>query len=140
MIGSPNYGLYITNGTQAKDGARAGSKKLQNLFEAFIKKDKSLECALIDIDYFSDQKSFYDDVIPTVLIHGGSQNLKTIEQRKMFGGEAGAPMDACSELPCDDILNINENALKIISRAFCNVAQDLWSQKSLSKYLEEGGR
>ena len=116
MIGSPNYGLYHTNGTQANWRARAGSEKLQNLFEAFIKKDQNLKCALIDIDFYSDQKNFYDASIPTVLIHGGSQDLKTIEQREMFGGEAGAPMDACTELPCDDVLNVNDDALRIICK------------------------
>lgn len=89
---------------------------MQNLFEEFIQKDQGLKCALIDIDYLSDQKSFYEAKIPTVLIHTGSDDVKTIEQRDMFGGEAGAPMDACADAPCDDILNINYDALRIICK------------------------
>lgn len=116
MLGSPNYGIYVTNGTQANEEARAASVKLQNLFVEFIKEDQNINCSLIDIDYLSDQKSFYDASIPTVLVHGGSQDIKTIEQREMFGGEAGAPMDACADSACDDILNVNSNALTI----FCN--------------------
>ena len=111
MIGSPNYGLYVTNGTQAQGKAQAPSTKLQRLFEDFIKKDKGLDCMAINMSYPSDHRSFWEANISTVLIHGGAEETKSIEQRAMFGGEAGAPMDACVDSPCDDTFNINKDAV-----------------------------
>ena len=49
------------------------------------------------------------------MILTGAGAKKTEKQRRIFGGLANAAYDTCYHQPCDDVENVNEDAIKIVS-------------------------
>jgi len=66
-----------------------------------------------DLDYVA----FLAAGIPAGSLTAGGNYIKTVEERKMFFGSANVPCDSCHKLPCDNINNIDERALSVLSSA-----------------------
>ena len=59
----------------------------------------------------SDYGPFIAEGIPAGGLFTGAEGIKTEEQEQVFGGEAGVAYDPCYHLACDDIDNVNDDAL-----------------------------
>ena len=86
----------------------------------------------LDCDYFSSQgleseptafdgRSDYDAFIsvgiPAGGLFSGAEGVKTPEQQAIYGGTAGLAYDECYHQECDDITNVNQDALDEFSDA-----------------------
>ncbi|MDQ3430004.1 MAG: M28 family peptidase, partial [Actinomycetota bacterium] len=74
------------------------------------------------LDGRSDHGPFQEEGIPTGGLFTGAEGTKTQEQEEAFGGEAGAPFDACYHRACDDIDNLDEESLDKLSDAAAHAA------------------
>ena len=101
MVGSPNFVRSVYEGPDEVEGV------FGDYFDA---RDIEVETNSA-LDGRSDHGPFQYEDIPTGGLFSGAGGTKTDRQREAFGGEAGAPFDACYHRECDDIENLNEKAL-----------------------------
>lgn len=117
MIGSPNPGYFVYD-----DDAR-----LEKVFKDFFAtKDLATEKET-EGDGRSDHASFKDVGIPVGGLFSGADYIKTEEQAKNWGGEAGKAFDACYHQSCDTSKNIDEKALDNNTDA---IAHAIWELSS----------
>ena len=101
MVGSPNFVRSVYEGPD----------EIEPVFgDYFDERDIEFETNSA-LDGRSDHGPFQDEDIPTGGLFSGAGGTKTEEQRRAFGGEAGAPFDACYHRECDDVENLNKKAL-----------------------------
>lgn len=101
MVGSPNFVRSVYEGPD----------RVENVFgDYFDERNIEFE-ANSALDGRSDHGPFQDQDIPTGGLFSGAGGTKTEQQQEAFGGEAGAPFDACYHRECDDVENLNEKAL-----------------------------
>ncbi|KAJ3549268.1 hypothetical protein NM208_g587 [Fusarium decemcellulare] len=120
MIASPNYvyGIYDGDGSAFNLTGPAGSDK-----EPFVPSEFSGR---------SDYAGFIENGIPSGGLFTGAEELKTEEEAKLFGGEAGVAYDVNYHLAGDDITNLNKEAFLLNTKAIANsVAKYALSFKSL---------
>ena len=65
----------------------------------------------------SDDLLFGQASIPVGGLFSGHNTLKTADQVAAFGGQLGAPLDACYHLPCDTLENVDPEWLGQLARA-----------------------
>ncbi|TJZ59285.1 M20/M25/M40 family metallo-hydrolase [Streptomyces piniterrae] len=117
MIGSPNPGYFVYD----------DDTRLEKVFKDFFKsKDIATEIET-EGDGRSDHASFKDVGIPVGGLFSGADYIKTEEQAKNWGGEAGKAFDACYHQSCDTSKNIDDKALDNNSDA---IAHALWELSS----------
>lgn len=114
MIASPNYvlGVYDGNGSLTDFKAPKGSYAIERLFQSYFAENKQNNIEMESTGR-SDYVSFSEAGIPYGGLFTGAEELKTEEQAVLFGGTAGDAYDACYHKECDDINNINQEALEI---------------------------
>jgi Zn-dependent M28 family amino/carboxypeptidase len=112
MLGSPNYVrfVYDGDGSAGGDAGPAGSDAIENIFTDYFDA-KGLASEPTDFDGRSDYGPFIEAGIPAGGLFSGAEGVKTPEEAVVYGGEAGAPYDACYHSACDDISNLNTSAL-----------------------------
>ncbi|GAQ05319.1 probable leucine aminopeptidase 2 [Aspergillus lentulus] len=118
MIASPNYALMIYDG----DGSAfnltgpAGSAQIERLFEDYY---KSIRKPFVPTEFNgrSDYEAFILNGIPAGGIFTGAEAIKTEEQAKLFGGQAGVALDANYHAKGDNMTNLNREAFLINSKA-----------------------
>jgi carboxypeptidase Q len=118
MIASPNYALMIYDG----DGSAfnltgpAGSAQIERLFEDYY---KSIRKPSVPTEFNgrSDYEAFILNGIPAGGIFTGAEAIKTEEQAKLFGGQAGVALDANYHAKGDNMTNLNREAFLINSKA-----------------------
>jgi Zn-dependent M28 family amino/carboxypeptidase len=101
MTGSPNFITSVYEGPDEVEDV------LGSYFEA---RDVEVETNSA-LDGRSDHGPFQDEGIPTGGLFSGAGGAKSEVQQEAFGGEAGAPFDACYHRACDDIDNLNRESL-----------------------------
>jgi len=114
MIGSPNFGNFIYDGDGSDFGLEGppGSAATEALFEKYFDlRDIAYEGT--EISFRSDYAQYFEDGIAFGGLFTGAEVIKTEEQAAKFGGEAGVAFDPCYHSGCDDITNVNEQALEI---------------------------
>ena len=114
MIGSPNFGNFIYDGDGSDFGLEGppGSAATEALFEKYFDlRDSAYEGT--EISFRSDYAQYFEDGIAFGGLFTGAEVIKTEEQAAKFGGEAGVAFDPCYHSGCDDITNVNEQALEI---------------------------
>ncbi|PPQ85298.1 hypothetical protein CVT25_010071 [Psilocybe cyanescens] len=118
MIASPNiaYLIYDGDGSAFNISGPAGSDKIEKLFEDFYSKNK-VRSAPTEFSGRSDYGPFLDVGIPAGGIFSGAEGLKTAEQAKWWGGEAGVAYDVCYHKACDGIANLNVPAWVLNTKA-----------------------
>jgi Zn-dependent M28 family amino/carboxypeptidase len=115
MVGSPNYIRFVYDGSGSPE-----SSDIQNLFERYFDA-RGLESELIPLEGRSDHALFETAGIPVGGLFSGAENIKTQRQAEMYGGRAGAPTDPCYHLFCDDIGNVNFEAVDEFADAAAHV-------------------
>lgn len=110
MMASPNYAYQIYNATNT--GNPKGSEELRVLYEEFYE-SHGLNYTYIPFDGRSDYVGFIENDIPGGGIATGAEGVKTDEEAKMFGGEAGKWFDPCYHQLCDTVENLSLPAWEI---------------------------
>lgn len=133
MIASPNYiyGIYDGDGNAFNLTGPAGSDVLEEDFEKFYKKNK-VNSVPTEFSGRSDYAAFIQNGIPSGGIFTGAEALKTEEEAKLFGGQAGVAYDVNYHKAGDDIKNLDHGAYLLNTKAIANsVAKYALSWKSL---------
>ncbi len=112
MIGSPNFARFVFG----PEGSPAGSEIVTNTFVDYLT-SKGFAHEFDFAGSRSDHAAFRAIGIPIGGLFTGAEVVKTEEQVKMYGGEAGIAFDRCYHSACDDINNINPDALESMSKA-----------------------
>ncbi len=112
MLGSPNYVRFVYDGDGSSGGVSGppGSDAIETVFTDFFA-SKNLASDPTDFDGRSDYGPFIAAGIPAGGLFSGAEGIKTAEQEDAYGGTAGEAYDPCYHQACDDITNLNTNAL-----------------------------
>jgi Zn-dependent M28 family amino/carboxypeptidase len=117
MIGSPNYGLFILDGSgDLGTTGPPGSDDIEALFERFYDGRGEIS-APRTFDGRSDYQAFINNNIPAGGLFTGAEQIKTAEQVTWWGGTAGEQFDPCYHAECDTIDNLSPYALHLNSDA-----------------------
>lgn len=121
MIASPNYvlGIYDGDGSAFNFSGAAGSDTIEKDFEEFYE-ERGLAHVPSLFTLRSDYAAFLENGIPSGGLFTGAEVLKTEEEAQLFGGEAGAPLDACYHQACDDIDNLALDAYLLNTQSIAN--------------------
>ncbi|MEV0375660.1 M28 family metallopeptidase [Streptomyces sp. NPDC050636] len=117
MIGSPNPGYFVYD----------DDTRLEKVFKDWYAAKNIATEIETEGDGRSDHASFKEVGIPVGGLFSGADYVKTEEQAKNWGGEAGKPFDACYHQSCDTSKNIDDKALDTNSDA---IAHALWELTS----------
>ena len=115
MIASPNFARFIYDGSESDDGSGAIEAGFEQFFDS-----RGLAHEPTPFDGRSDYGPFIDVGIPSGGLFTGAEKLKTEEQAKLYGGEAGKPFDPCYHQACDDYDNNNVQVLDEMSDAIAD--------------------
>ena len=117
MIGSPNYGLFILDGSgDIGPTGPAGSDDIEALFERYYEARGEISAPRA-FDGRSDYQGFILSGIPSGGLFTGAEVPKTAEQATWWGGTAGVAFDPCYHSACDTIGNLSHEALALNSDA-----------------------
>ena len=135
MIGSPNFVRFVYDGDLSDSappecGAPAGSAEIEQLFNDYFA-GEGLAFEPTEFSGRSDYGPFLCAGIPAGGLFTGAEELKTAEQAEIYGGTAGEPYDPCYHLGCDDIDNLNLEALDQMSDAATHATITLAQTKRL---------
>jgi Zn-dependent M28 family amino/carboxypeptidase len=121
MIASPNYvlGIYDGDGSAFNFSGPAGSDKIEKDFEKFYEDNGKPHVPSL-FTLRSDYAAFLENGIPSGGLFTGAEVLKTEEEAKMFGGEAGKALDECYHQKCDDINNLSHEAYLLNTQSIAN--------------------
>ncbi|WP_329065881.1 M28 family metallopeptidase [Streptomyces sp. NBC_01429] len=132
MIASPNYAQFVYDGdgsdSEDAEPGPAGSAQLEKGISDFLG-GKRIPHEGTAFDGRSDYGPFIEIGIPAGGTFTGAEGVKTEEQAKRYGGEAGVAYDKCYHSACDDLSNISMKAFDInigvIANAVGTYAHDL---------------
>ncbi|MCF6525656.1 M28 family metallopeptidase [Streptomyces sp. JJ36] len=137
MIASPNYGLFVYDGDDS-DGIGAGpgpegSAQIEHGINSFLR-DQGHEPRGTDFTGRSDYGPFIEVGIPSGGTFTGAEGLKSVEEAALWGGEAGVAYDKCYHVACDDLGNVNREALDINVDVIADaVGRYAWDTGSLAQ-------
>jgi Zn-dependent M28 family amino/carboxypeptidase len=131
MLGSPNYVRFVYDG-DGSDGGPVGPPGSAEIEEVFAKyfAGKGLATDPTAFDGRSDYGPFIAVGIPAGGLFSGAEGIKTPEQAAVYGGTAGVAYDACYHQACDDINNVNVNALNELGDAAAHSVMTLAVSKT----------
>lgn len=135
MIASPNYGLFVYDGDDS-DGVGAGpgpegSAQLEHGINEFMRAQGD-EPRGTDFSGRSDYGPFIAVGIPAGGTFTGAEGIKSEEEAGLWGGEAGVAYDVCYHAACDDLSNVNTEALDSNVNAIANaVGNYAWDTSTL---------
>lgn len=111
QIASPNYvyAIYDGDGSAFNLTGPAGSDVIEKDFETFFEK-RNIPSVPTDFSGRSDYAAFIENGIPSGGLFTGAEVLKTEEEAKLFGGEAGVAYDVNYHKKGDDITNLANDA------------------------------
>lgn len=124
MVASPNFIRYVLADAPAVPQIAAGNTRIQELFTAYFE-DLGQEVEPIETFGSADHGAFARGGIPVGGLFAGSGQSKTARQAETFGGEAGAPVDACYHQACDGIQNVSDEVLEQFAAAYVAVLTEL---------------
>lgn len=110
MLGSPNYAYMVYDGRNNVNPV--GSQELRDLYVDWYQ-DHGLNYTFTPFDGRSDYAGFIKHGIPGGGMATGAEEIKSKEEAKMFGGNAGEPYDPCYHQLCDDVGNVNLTAWEL---------------------------
>ncbi|MFE0190951.1 M28 family metallopeptidase [Streptomyces sp. NPDC059008] len=117
MIGSPNPGYFVYD----------DDTRLEKVFKDFFATKNLATEKETEGDGRSDHAAFKDVGVPVGGLFSGADYIKTEEQAKNWGGEAGKAFDACYHQSCDTSKNIDAKALDNNTDA---IAHAIWELSS----------
>lgn len=124
MIASPNPGFFVLDGDDS-DGkgfpaGPPGSAYLEKVHEEYYQ-SKGVPTRGWDVNGIMDYGPFMDANIAVGGLATGASSRMTEGQARLWNGDANKPFDACYHRACDDINNIDHDALKLNSQAIGHV-------------------
>ncbi|KAH3756095.1 M28 family peptidase [Pelomyxa schiedti] len=136
MIGSPNYIHMILKASTAPGtpALQQSCAVIQDSLEEHFN-DSGVPFGYSAYANNSDYGPFVDEGIAANSLQAGAGEVKTTEQRHVFGGIAHAPCDPCYHLACDTMDNVDIDALYIEAKICAQVVHDLARESHLQKYL-----
>jgi Zn-dependent M28 family amino/carboxypeptidase len=127
MMASPNYARFVYDGDGSDnpgDEGPTGSDLIEALFTNYWA-GRGLVSETTPFDGRSDYVAFTDVGIPAGGIFAGAEGIKTEEQAAKYGGTAGLAYDPCYHQACDNLANLNKQALDEFSDASAYVTGKL---------------
>ncbi|KIA64727.1 M28 family peptidase [Nocardia vulneris] len=118
MIGSINYAYKIYDGRQGP----AGSAEIEQNFARYFT-SKGLPYGRTALDGRSDYGPFMRVGISVGGLFTGAEGIKTAQEQRQFGGQAGRPYDPCYHRSCDTTTNISDKALTDNAGAIADAMQ-----------------
>jgi Zn-dependent M28 family amino/carboxypeptidase len=118
MLGSPNPVSFVYDGDGSTTGPAGppGSGEIEAVFTQYFQAN-GLPTRPSAFDGRSDYGPFIAQGIPAGGLFSGAEALKTADEAQDFGGTAGEAYDKCYHQACDDLANVNEPALDVLSDA-----------------------
>jgi Zn-dependent M28 family amino/carboxypeptidase len=131
MTASPNYVrfVYDGDGSDTEEAGPAGSGQLESLFTDYFA-GQGLASEPTAFDGRSDYGPFIAVGIPAGGLFAGAEGIKTPEQAAIYGGTAGLAYDPCYHQACDDITNVNTQALGEFADAAAHATLTMARSKS----------
>lgn len=119
MVGSPNWASfrYDGDGSAFAPGGPPGSGELEQVFVDYFDGIGMMTEEITLLGGRSDYVAFVDHGIATGGLFTGAEGVKTDAQAEAHGGRAGAAFDGCYHRACDDIDNVDLDALETSARA-----------------------
>lgn len=113
MVASPNYiyGIYDADGSAFEVPGPKGSAAIEKMFHDFFKVN-GRNTVEVQANGRSDYVGFAERGIPFGGSFTGAEVAKTEKEVELFGGTLGESYDACYHKACDDMSNINREALQ----------------------------
>ncbi len=139
MIGSPNHMIGVYDGDGSAFGTKGpeGSAPLEQMFHSFFA-SQGIKSVETEFNGRSDYAAFSAAGIPVGGLFTGAEAKKTEEQAHLFGGVAGEAYDACYHKACDDIANLNLDALEVNTNAIAFLAQSMAHSQGQAAGLMKG--
>jgi Zn-dependent M28 family amino/carboxypeptidase len=118
MVGSPNYVRFVYDGDGDAFGVAGpnGSARVEDVFLDYFDA-QGLPTEPTEFDGRSDYFGFINNGIPAGGLFTGAEGIKSADQAAVYGGTAGVAYDHCYHQACDDIQNLNNQALDEMSDA-----------------------
>lgn len=125
MIGSPNAAYFTLDGDDSEgEGAGPGpygSAQIEKAFEGSLS-SRGIEAEGSDFSGRSDYGEFIAYGIPAGGLFTGAEGVKTEQQAAKWGGTAGEAYDPCYHTACDNLGNVDFDALDVNADAMAQVA------------------
>jgi Zn-dependent M28 family amino/carboxypeptidase len=108
MLSSPNYARLVYDGDGSEGDNPAGPDGSGTVEEVYREWFASKRQAVVGIpfDGRSDYVGFTDRGIPAGGVFAGAEGIKTANEERVFGGDAGSWYDPCYHQACDDITTV----------------------------------
>lgn len=129
MMASPNFVYSVYDSDNDKNPT--GSGELRDLFIDYYT-ERGLNYTLEPFDGRSDYVGFLHRGIPSGGVNTGAEKVKTPEQQKLFGGQAGVAYDPCYHSLCDDLGNLDYDAWLVNTRLMAHSVATF--ARSLAKF------
>ena len=118
MVGSPNFIYMVYDGDESSFPAPddvpipQGSTQIEDVFESYF---TGAGVPYDDAEFSgrSDYQAFIMNDIPAGGLFTGADEIKTAEQVAIWGGEVDEMLDQCYHSACDDIDNVDPEALAV---------------------------
>ena len=129
MMGSPNGSPMIYDGDGSAFGlpGPSGSDTIEAAFEEWFE-GASMDSRSTVFDGRSDYYGFINNGIPAGGLFSGAEGIKESDEADDFGGQAGAPRDACYHQACDTIDNIDPVLFEQLAQAAAHATWVLANQ------------
>lgn len=126
MVASPNYMLGVYDGDGSKFGLKGpeGSAKIESMLHGFFA-SQGLKSVETELSGRSDYAAFSAVGIAVGGVFTGAEAKKSEEEAALFGGKAGEAYDACYHQACDNLSNLNHEALEFNTHALAFMAVSL---------------
>lgn len=109
MVGSPNHVRFVY-----------GSREVTGAFEDYFAARKLGSTETLNLTGRSDHGPFEEAGIPAGGLFSGAEGTKSADEAESYGGEAGRPYDPCYHEACDDLGNVDREAVDEMSDAAAN--------------------
>ena len=108
MLSSPNYARLVYDGDGSEGDNPAGPEGSGTVEEVYREWFASKRQPVVGIpfDGRSDYVGFTERGIPAGGVFAGAEGVKTENQERIFGGDAGSWYDPCYHQACDDITTV----------------------------------
>ena len=126
MLGSRNAVRFVYDGDGSESGAPGpeGSGAIERLYLDYFRR-AGLEVEAVPVALPSDELPFVQAGVAVGGVYSGSDEVKSPAEERVFGGEAGEPLDACYHRPCDTTHGIDARTLTELARATAAVVARL---------------
>jgi Zn-dependent M28 family amino/carboxypeptidase len=123
MLASPNYAyqIYDGDGSAFNSSGPPGSGEAEKAFQDYLSNTAHVNWTSTEFDGRSDYGPFLDVGIPCGGLATGAEEIKTVQEAAMFGGQAGVALDNNYHQKGDNVTNLNLDAWLVMTKAIAHV-------------------